>query len=84
MSCIIVYNIYFFKTMRLTNLKTNFYQLICLAVEAAGKSKVNKVDCSLVLKVTCPCGFVCVYVFCDLFLCSIPLLLLSYIFLCAS
>ena len=44
------------------------------AIEAARKFNVNAVDCSSVLRVTCPC-FVCV--FCDSFLCSISLLLLS-------
>ena len=41
------------------------------------KCNVNAVDCSSVLRVTCPCCFVCVCVFCDSFLCSISLLLLS-------
>ena len=41
------------------------------------KFNVNAVDCSSVLRVTCPCCFVCVFFFCDSFLCSIYLLLLS-------
>ena len=40
------------------------------------KFNVNAVDCSSVLRVTCPCCFVCVFL-CDSFLCSISLLLLS-------
>ena len=37
---------------------------------------INAVDCSSVLRVTRP-WFVCVCAFCDSFLCSISLLLLS-------
>ena len=39
-------------------------------------NNVNAVDCSSVLGVTCPCCFVCVC-FCDSFICSISLLLVS-------
>ena len=75
MSCKIVKYIYFSKPMKLTNLLTHFYQILkkyFLAVEAARKFNVNAVDCSSVLRVTCPCCFVCV---CDSFLCCISLLL---------
>ena len=54
-------------------LKKNFFYY---AVEAARKFNVNAVDCSSVLRVTCPCCFVCECVFCDSFLCCFYLILL--------
>ena len=47
----------------------------CTYFEAARKCNINAVDCSSVLRVSCPCVFF--GVFCDSFLCSISLLLLS-------
>ena len=43
------------------------------------KFHINEVNCNSVLRVSCLCCFVCVCVcvFCDSFLCSISLLLLS-------
>ena len=59
---------------------TNFYQILKIyfskPLRLLGNIyNVNEVDCSSVLRVTCPFLFVCV--FCDSFLCSISLLLLS-------
>ena len=42
-----------------------------------GNITFNTVNCNSVLRVTCPCCFVCLCVFCDSFLCSISFLLLS-------
>ena len=39
------------------------------------KFNINAVHCNSILRDTCPCCFVCV--FCDSFLCSISLFLLS-------
>ena len=47
-----------------------------LTVVHARKFNVNAVDCSSVLRVTCPCFFLFLF-FCDSFLCSISLLLPS-------
>ena len=66
MSCKIVKYI-FSKPMRLTNIflhiLSNPKKIFFQAIEAARKFKVNAVDCSSVLGVTCPCCFVCVCFF---------------------
>ena len=75
---------YFSKLMRLTNFKINFYQVLkeyfSKPLEAARKFYVNAIDCSSVLRVTCPC-FVCVCVFVipffALFLCFYLILFLA-------
>ena len=63
----------FFKHIFIKSLKKRSF----LSVEAARKFNVNAVDCSSVLRVTCPCCFVCVCIFYDSFLCSISVLRLS-------